>query len=63
MPLRLSVSQYFGTLRFAYTLHRGALKIAEKEEINSHKWVQGNEDGTHLKMLPTVGKVRRAWGF
>lgn len=30
----------------------GALKIAEKQEINSHKWVQANEPGTHLKCSP-----------
>lgn len=30
----------------------GALKIAEKDEINSHKWVQENEPSTYLKCSP-----------
>lgn len=35
----------------------GALKIAEKEEINSHKWIQGNEPGTHLKCFPQWARL------
>lgn len=34
-----------------------ALKIVEKDEINSHKWVQESEPGT------PVDKVSRAWGI
>lgn len=45
------VSQYFGTLRFAYTLHWGFADCG-KGGSKQPQWVQGNEDGTHLKYSP-----------
>lgn len=50
MPLRLSECTLAPS--DLHTHYIRALKTGEKEEINSHKWVQENEPGTHLKCSP-----------